>query len=80
METRDVVVIDALRTPIGKYRGGLARVRPDDLAAGVLSALLDRQGEAKKDAEEVILGATTQAGAHNPNIPRMASLLHRLHL
>ncbi len=75
METRDVVVIDALRTPIGKYRGGLARVRPDDLAAGVLSALLDRQGEAKKDVEEVILGATNQAGEDNRNIARMASLL-----
>lgn len=72
---QDVVVIDALRSPIGKYRGGLARVRPDDLAARVLSALLDRQAAAKADLEEVILGATNQAGEDNRNIARMASLL-----
>lgn len=71
----DVVVIDAMRTPIGKYRGGLARVRPDDLAAQVLRALLERQPAVKEAVEEVILGATNQAGEDNRNIARMAALL-----
>ncbi|MEM6956481.1 MAG: thiolase family protein [Myxococcota bacterium] len=71
----DVVVIDALRSPIGRFRGGLARVRPDDLAAHVLSALLERNASAKADLEEVMLGATNQAGEDNRNIARMAALL-----
>ena len=71
----DVVVIDALRTPIGKARGSLARVRPDDMAAHVLRAILDRNGAAKDAVEEVILGATNQAGEDNRNIARMAALL-----
>ena len=75
MQTRDVVVIDALRSPIGKYRGSLARVRPDDLAAHVLGALLERQSTAKESLEEVVLGATNQAGEDNRNIARMAALL-----
>ena len=71
----DVVVIDALRTPIGKARGSLARVRPDDMAAHVLRALLERNGAAKEAVTEVILGATNQAGEDNRNIARMAALL-----
>ena len=71
----DVVVLDALRTPIGKARGSLARVRPDDMAAHVLRALLGRNGAAKEATTEVILGATNQAGEDNRNIARMAALL-----
>ena len=71
----DVVVLDALRTPIGKARGSLARVRPDDLAAHVLRGLLERNPTAKAALEEIILGATNQAGEDNRNIARMAALL-----
>ncbi len=74
----DAVLIDAIRTPIGKHRGGLARVRPDDLAAQVLGALLDRNGPAREHVEEVLLGATNQAGEDNRNIARMAALLNGL--
>ncbi len=72
---QEVVVIDTLRSPIGKFRGGLARVRPDDLAAHVLKGLLERNAEAKDALSEVILGATNQAGEDNRNIARMAALL-----
>jgi 3-oxoadipyl-CoA thiolase len=73
--TREAVLIDAVRTPIGKHRGGLARVRPDDMAAHVLGALLDRNAPAREHVEEVVLGATNQAGEDNRNIARMSALL-----
>ncbi len=73
--TREAVLIDAVRTPIGKHRGGLARVRPDDMAAHVLGALLDRNAPAREHVEEVLLGATNQAGEDNRNIGRMTALL-----
>ena len=75
MDRQEVFVVDALRSPIGKFRGGLSRVRPDDLAAHVLEGLLDRQPTAKEAVEEVVLGATNQAGEDNRNIARMAALL-----
>lgn len=71
----DVWVLDGVRTPIGKHRGVLSSVRPDDLAAHVLRELLARQVAAKKDLEEVIFGATNQAGEDNRNVARMAVLL-----
>ncbi len=71
----DVWVLDGVRTPIGKHRGALASVRPDDLAAHVLRELLARQAAAKGDLEEVIFGATNQAGEDNRNVARMAVLL-----
>ncbi len=71
----DAVVIDALRTPIGKMRGALSAVRTDDLAAHVLKGLLERNPQAKADVEEVIFGATNQAGEDNRNVARMAALL-----
>ena len=71
----DVVIVDALRTPIGKARGALARNRPDDMAAHVLGSILDRHPLAKEALDEVILGATNQAGEDNRNIARMAALL-----
>ncbi len=75
MNPDDAVIIDALRTPIGKIRGSLSRVRPDDMAAHVLRSMLDRQPQAKAALEEVILGATNQAGEDNRDIARMAALL-----
>jgi acetyl-CoA acetyltransferase len=71
----DAVIIDALRTPIGALGGGLARVRPDDLAAHVLTALLERTGLDPALVEEVYLGCANQAGEDNRNIARMALLL-----
>lgn len=71
----DVVILDALRTPIGKHRGGLSRVRTDDLAAHVLAGILGRNEAAKGAVEEVIFGATNQAGEDNRNVARMAALL-----
>ncbi len=69
-------VIDAIRTPIGKYGGALAGVRPDDLLAGLLKALQTRNPEVDFNAlEDVIIGAANQAGEDNRNVARMASLL-----
>jgi 3-oxoadipyl-CoA thiolase len=68
-------ILDAVRTPIGKFRGGLASVRPDDLAAGVLRALLARQPRCEGAVDEVVLGSTNQAGEDNRNVARMAALL-----
>ena len=70
-----VFVIDAVRTPIGKLRGALAPVRADDLAAHALRALLARNPAAGERVDEVILGATNQAGEDNRNVARMAALL-----
>lgn len=70
-----VYVIDALRTPIGRYGGGLSRVRPDDLAAHVIAALVSRTGIEGGDVDEVILGCANQAGEDNRNVARMATLL-----
>jgi 3-oxoadipyl-CoA thiolase len=71
----EVVIIDAIRTPIGALGGALARVRPDDLAAHVLRVLLDRTGLDPVLVEEVYLGCANQAGEDNRNIARMAALL-----
>ncbi len=70
-----VYVVDALRTPIGRYGGGLARVRPDDLAARCIGALLERTGVDGDDVGEVIFGCANQAGEDNRNVARMATLL-----
>ncbi len=71
-----VYVIDALRTPIGKYGGALANSRPDDLLAHVLKALLARNPNVDVNAiEDVIAGAANQAGEDNRNVARMAALL-----
>jgi len=67
-------VYDAVRTPFGRYGGGLARVRPDDLAAHVLGAL-ERRGLDPERVDEVIFGAANQAGEDNRNVARMAALL-----
>jgi 3-oxoadipyl-CoA thiolase len=71
----EAVIIDAVRTPIGNFRGGLASVRPDDLAAVVLSAIVERTGIDPALIEEVYLGCANQAGEDNRNVARMATLL-----
>lgn len=71
----DSVILDAVRTPIGAYRGDLGPVRPDDLAAHVLRALLDRTDVDPAAIDEVVLGCTNQAGEDNRNVARMAALL-----
>ncbi len=74
MET--VYVIDAVRTPIGKYAGALSSVRPDDLAAIAISALMARNPTIDvNEIEDVILGCANQAGEDNRNVARMALLL-----
>jgi len=71
----EAVIIDAVRTPIGNFRGGLASVRPDDLAAVVLKAIVERTGIDPALIEEVYLGCANQAGEDNRNVARMAVLL-----
>ena len=72
----DVFIVDAVRTPIGKYGGALASVRPDDLLAHVIKALVQRNPSLSLDAiEDVIAGAANQAGEDNRNVARMAALL-----
>ena len=71
-----VYIIDAVRTPIGKYGGALANARPDDLLAHVIKALVARNPNANVNAiEDVIAGAANQAGEDNRNVARMAALL-----
>jgi 3-oxoadipyl-CoA thiolase len=72
----EVFVVDALRTPVGKYAGALSSVRPDDLAAAVIRELMQRHPEINpSEIEDVILGAANQAGEDNRNVARMAALL-----
>jgi acetyl-CoA C-acetyltransferase len=73
---KDVFVIDAVRTAIGKYGGTLSHVRPDDLAAHVLKKLVERNTSIDyNELEDVIFGAANQAGEDNRNVARMALLL-----
>jgi len=69
------VVISALRTPIGRYGGALAHVRPDDLAALAISAAVERAGVEPAAIDDVYLGCANQAGEDNRNVARMAVLL-----
>ena len=71
----EAVIVDAVRTPIGALGGNLAGVRPDDLAAHVIRALLARNGLDPAVVEEVYLGCANQAGEDNRNVARMAALL-----
>jgi 3-oxoadipyl-CoA thiolase len=72
---RDVVIVDAVRTPIGRYGGALRDLRPDDLAALVISALVRRTGIDPGRIEDVVFGCANQAGEDNRNVARMAALL-----
>lgn len=75
MALNPVYLIDGVRTPIGKYRGGLARIRSDDLAAHVVAALVERQPTLAPRIDHVAFGSTNQAGEDNRNVARMALLL-----
>jgi 3-oxoadipyl-CoA thiolase len=68
-------IIEALRTPVGRYGGALKDVRPDDLAAHVIAALVRKTGVDPARIEDVILGCANQAGEDNRNVARMAVLL-----
>ncbi len=68
-------IIDAVRTPIGRHGGALASVRPDDLAAHAIRALVDRTGVDPAEVDDVLMGCINQAGEDNRNVARMALLL-----
>ncbi len=75
MQRNEVVIIDAVRSPVGKHNGGLSSVRPDDLLAAVLKALVDRVGIDPALIEDVYAGCGNQAGEDNRDVARMAALL-----
>jgi 3-oxoadipyl-CoA thiolase len=75
---REVWVIDAVRTPIGRYGGALSSVRPDDLAAVAVRAVVERTGITPEAIDDVYLGAANQSGEDNRNVARMAALLASL--
>ena len=72
---RRAAIVAALRTPVGRHGGSLASVRPDDLAAHAIRAVVDRSGIDPALIDDVYLGATNQAGEDNRNVARMASLI-----
>ena len=71
----EVVIVNAVRTPIGRHGGALSAVRPDDLVALVLREVVERAGIDPAEVEEVYLGCANQAGEDNRNVARMATLL-----
>jgi 3-oxoadipyl-CoA thiolase len=72
---REAWIVEAVRTPVGRYGGALASVRPDDLAAIAIKAVVERSGIEPSLIEDVILGCANQAGEDNRNVARMALLL-----
>ncbi len=72
---REVVILDAIRTPIGRYGGILRDVRPDDLATRVIQAIVQRNALDPAAIEDVVMGCSNQAGEDNRNVARMAVLL-----
>jgi 3-oxoadipyl-CoA thiolase len=72
---REAWIVDAVRTPIGRYGGALATVRPDDLAAVVIRAIVERTAIDPSLIEDVVFGCANQAGEDNRNVARMAALL-----
>ena len=75
MSTRRAAIIAAVRTPVGRYGGSLASIRPDDLAAIVIRAVVEQSGIDPSLVEDVYFGAANQAGEDNRNVARMSSLL-----
>jgi acetyl-CoA acetyltransferase len=73
--TRPAYIIDGIRSPFGRYGGGLASVRADDLAAAVIGGLLARNKVPAERVDDVVLGCANQAGEDNRNVARMALLL-----
>jgi acetyl-CoA acetyltransferase len=72
---REVVIVAAVRTPMGKYGGALKDVRPDDLAALVIREVVRRAGIDPAMVDEVYMGCANQAGEDNRNVARMAAIL-----
>ena len=72
---QDAVIVEALRTPIGRQGGALKNVRPDDLAATVIAEIIKRTGIEPEAIEDVIFGCVNQAGEDNRNVARMSLLL-----
>src|SRR5919198_4406829 len=72
---RDAVILGYVRTPVGRFRGALSAIRPDDLAAHVIRAALERTDVGDDRIDEVVFGATNQAGEDNRNVARMGALL-----
>lgn len=72
---KEVVIVDAVRTPIGRYGGGLKDVRPDDLLALVLKSIVERTGVDMALIEDVVAGCANQAGEDNRDVARMSLLL-----
>ena len=75
MGKRDAVIVEAVRTPVGRYAGALKSVRPDDLAGLVVGEVVRRAGVEPTLVEDVVLGCTNQAGEDNRDVARMAVLL-----
>lgn len=75
MAGREVYLVDAVRTPIGRYGGALAAVRPDDLLAVALAAIVERTGIDAGEVDEVVAGCANQAGEDNRDVARMSLLL-----
>lgn len=75
MELHEAFVVDAIRTPIGRYGGALSGIRPDDLAARVIAALIARSEVDPERIDDVMWGAANQSGEDNRNVARMAALL-----
>ena len=75
---QEVVIIDGVRTPIGRHAGALSDVRPDDLAALVIREIVTRTGIDPNEVEEVYFGCANQAGEDNRNVARMGALLAKL--
>ena len=71
----EAFIIDALRTPMGGYRGGLSGIRPDDLAAHVIAAAVERTGLDPAKVDDVYMGAANQSGEDNRDVARMGALL-----
>jgi 3-oxoadipyl-CoA thiolase len=72
---QEALILDAVRTPMGRYRGALSGVRPDDLAAHVISSAVERSGIDPERITDVYMGAANQAGEDNRDVARMAALL-----
>lgn len=73
---KETYIVDGVRTPIGKFKGTLAAIRTDDLAAMTIAKLMDKNADLDGSAiDDVILGCANQAGEDNRNVARMAALL-----
>ena len=75
MPERRAAIVTALRTPFGRYGGALSTVRPDDLAAHIIKAVVEQSGVDPTSIADVYFGAANQAGEDNRNVARMAVLL-----